>query len=214
MIELVFVIIVLGILAALAIPRLERDVRQEAGDTLLSAFRYTKHLALIDDKHDSNNAWQKRYWKIVFAQCPDTPGYYFKIGSDDNMSSNNGTFSQAEAAINPYDGKPYYMDNTLQCSNQGNGSVSKEVFIGHKYGITNVTGGCTNVSGNSAMLVGFDHLGRTFVGFGSSSTPDFSSYVPSDCNFTFTFSDSSISPLTIVVEKQTGHIYIAGEPDS
>jgi len=42
MIELVLVIVVLGILAALAMPRLERDLRQEAKDNLLSAIRYTQ----------------------------------------------------------------------------------------------------------------------------------------------------------------------------
>ena len=46
MIELVFVIVVIGILAALALPRIDRDLRQEAKDNLLSAIRYTQHLAL------------------------------------------------------------------------------------------------------------------------------------------------------------------------
>lgn len=50
MIELVFVIVVLGILSALAMPRIDRDLRQEAKDNILSSIRYTQHLALIDEK--------------------------------------------------------------------------------------------------------------------------------------------------------------------
>ena len=52
MIELVFVIVVIGILAALALPRIERDLRQEAADNILAAIRYTQHLALNDNKTD------------------------------------------------------------------------------------------------------------------------------------------------------------------
>jgi len=37
LLELVFVILVLGILTALAIPRIDRDLRQEAADNILSA---------------------------------------------------------------------------------------------------------------------------------------------------------------------------------
>ena len=69
MLELVFVIVVLGILAALALPRIDRDLRQEAGDNILSAIRYTQHLALNDDKiNPSINDWQKSLWQVRFTQ--------------------------------------------------------------------------------------------------------------------------------------------------
>ncbi len=117
LLELVLVIMVVGIIASVAIPRLERNNHQEGIDMILSSIRYTQNLALMDNKHLYNNSkWQRRWWKIMFAQCPDTSGYYFKIGSDDNMSSTNGSFSISESAMNPKDGKPFYMDNTLQCS--------------------------------------------------------------------------------------------------
>ena len=62
MIELVMVIVVLGILAVLAMPRLDRDLRQEAGDNILSAIRYTQHMALMDDVTNPNdNEWQKAF---------------------------------------------------------------------------------------------------------------------------------------------------------
>ena len=60
MLELVFVIVVLGILAALALPRMDRDLRQEAKDNILSAIRYTQHLALMDNKTNPLDAnWQR-----------------------------------------------------------------------------------------------------------------------------------------------------------
>ena len=53
MLELVFVIVVVGILAAILIPRTERSPVQECAVDLLSQIRYTQHLAIIDDKYDS-----------------------------------------------------------------------------------------------------------------------------------------------------------------
>ena len=67
MIELVFVIVVLGILAALALPRMDRDLRQEAKDNLLSDICYTQHLALTDNKtNPADPNWQSKLWKITF----------------------------------------------------------------------------------------------------------------------------------------------------
>ena len=115
MIELVLVIIVIGILAALAIPRMERDIRQEAKDNLLSAIRYTQHLALVDDKTDPfDPAWQSKLWNISFSN------------SDYNITS-NGT-----VAIDPANGK-------LMSS-----GGSPNVDLGKKYGINAIvfSGGC------------------------------------------------------------------------
>lgn len=63
MLELVLVIVVIGILAALAIPRLERDLKQEAADTVLSNIRYTQHLALIDNINSINQNGRELYGK-------------------------------------------------------------------------------------------------------------------------------------------------------
>ena len=113
LIELVFVIVVLGILAALALPRMDRDLRQEAKDNLLSAIRYTQHLALNDDKTDPFDAsWQDKLWNISFASD----------GSDYNISSDTNV------AIDPANGKP--MD----------GTGSPNVLIGKKYGVSGITG--------------------------------------------------------------------------
>ena len=67
MLELVMVIVVLGILASLAMPRMDRDTRQEAETNILSALRFTQNLALTDNKTDpSDPTWQKELWKLHF----------------------------------------------------------------------------------------------------------------------------------------------------
>ena len=215
MLELVMVIIVLGILAALAIPRLDRDLKQEAADNILSAIRYTQHLALLDNKHKFDNPkWHQRFWHITFSTCTGTDRYYM-IGSDDNMSnSSNAFFSQNEAALDPANGKPYFWTNGTACgSGTDTSSASPSIFLSKKYGIDSITagGGCSNTSANLGHI-GFDHLGRPHVGFSTSTKPDYSSYMHNQCQFTFSLKNGE--SFTIKIEPETGYAYIDGYEDS
>jgi len=207
MLELVFVIIVLGILAALAMPRLDRDLRQEAADNILSAIRYTQHLALMDNKHKFDDAkWQQRFWHIYFGTCTDNDKFY-AIGSDDNMeNSTNARVDKSEAAIDPVNGKYIWWQDAQDCSNGGDNTVSPNIFISKKYGIKaiNKSGGCNN------SYMGFDYLGRPYVSaFPSSSTPDNSGYMTQACIVTFTLSDNST--FSISIEPETGYAYISDQ---
>jgi len=83
MLELIFVIVVIGILAAVIIPNTKSNPADEAAIKLLSEIRYTQHLALIDEKFNSNNTWYKNRWQITFS------GNQYSIVSD-----NNNTFAK------------------------------------------------------------------------------------------------------------------------
>ena len=208
MLELVFVIVILGILAALALPRLDRDIRQEAADNILSAIRYTRLLALTDDKTDpEDNNWQAELWAIRFTLSSTNPdSTYYTIATDKN---GNGAIIKAEAAIDPYTGQ--YLYNTSGSFASRAADESPNIFIGHNYGIDgiNFTGGCSN----SNKHIAFDHLGRPHTGI-ASATNTFSTYINQDCTITFSFKSSNINDLSIVIEKQTGRAYIVGQPDS
>jgi prepilin-type N-terminal cleavage/methylation domain-containing protein len=208
LLELVFVIVVLGIIAALALPRLDRDIRQEAGDNILSAIRYTKLLALTDDKTNPRQTdWQKSLWAIRFAvSTTDTSATYYTIATDTNR---NGSIQKSESAIDPYTGQ--YLFNSSGSFASRATDESPNIFIGHHFGIKNIlfSGGCTN----SNKHIAFDHFGRPHTGIGSASN-DFSTYIKQDCLLTFKFTDTSIQDLQIKIEKQTGHAYIVGQPDS
>ncbi len=56
MLELIFVIVVVGILSFMAASSFQRNTVQEATDQLLSHIRYTQHLAMMDDKFNAGNA--------------------------------------------------------------------------------------------------------------------------------------------------------------
>ena len=89
MLELVFVIVVIGILAAAIIPNTRTNPVQEAAIQLTSAVRYTQHLALVDDKYNAANAtWFINRWQIIFS---GTNNNFYTI------RSNNG----ARLAVDP-----------------------------------------------------------------------------------------------------------------
>ena len=207
MLELVFVIVIIGILASLALPRIERDIRQEAGDNILSAIRYTQHLALNDDKTDPFDLqWQKELWQIQFSTTTSTGYLFYVIGSDvDHSGGDTGSLQKIETAIDPFNGKYFYHLNTDPEIQDGE---SPNLLIGKKYGVSAVTqsGGCSN------QKIAFDNIGRPYDGVGT-LTNKYESYMQSDCNLTFTFLDGS-DDLIISIAKETGYAYIVGQEDS
>lgn len=197
MLELVFVIVVIAILASLAIPRMERDFRREARSDIITALRYTQHLALIDDKLDiSDSNWQRKLWKISFATSTlSNRAFFYTISSDRN---NNGHISKSECAIDPANGKYMYNNNgdTTIHSDE-----SPNIFIGKNFGINSISfaGGCT------AQHIAFDNFGRPYSGI-TTATNDHRSYMRSDCHITFGFATDSIEPLTVTIAQETGAI--------
>jgi prepilin-type N-terminal cleavage/methylation domain-containing protein len=214
LLEMVTVIVLIGILSALALPRLNRDLKQEAADNILADIRYTQHLALMDNRHKFDNPkWHRRFWHIVFSTCQGTDRFYM-IGADDDMSgSTNATFSESEAAYDPANNKPMFWVTGTDCKNGGDGNVSERIFISKKYGITNITpsGGCASI-GATKGHIGFDNLGRPHYNFSNVTSSNYNSYMYKDCTFTFTLSTSETFAITI--KKETGYAYIVGQPDS
>ena len=186
MIELVFVIVVLGILASLAMGRMDRDLRQEASAHILSHIRLTQQLALRDNKHrsDNNSTWQKSYWQIDFNCTSDCK---YSVGSDLNLDA---FLEMSESAIDPTDGS--YIFN---------------ISLKDKFGIKTIDStNCFNT-----QSIAFDYLGRPDIN-NSTSSNDFSNIMITDCNLTFTmFTDDDF---IIIIESETGHAFIVGQEES
>ncbi len=207
LLELVFVIVILGIIASLAIPRLDRDLKQEAADTILSHIRYTQHLALSDNKHKFNKRkWQRAFWEITFESCSGGD-LFIGVGTDMDYA---GDTDRNEAATDPANGKPMFWLNTSSCGyDDDTTAASDTIFITKKFGISSVSakGGCAGLK-----HIGFDYLGRPHVSFSGSKEPDNSSYMSSECAFTFTMSDGDTFDISI--QSETGYASIVGQADS
>lgn len=196
MIELVFVIVVLGILASLAMGRMDRDLTQEASETVLSNIRLAQQLALRDNKHTSANLvnWQRGYWRFEF-DCTSECNY--KVGSDSDLG---GTIEKLESAIDPVDGKYLFNDGSVD------NEFSKNVLVQKKFGVNTITAssGCTG-----SDSVAFDYLGRSHINI-DTATNNFSNIMNTDCNLTFGMMASD--SFTITIESETGHAFLIGQP--
>jgi len=211
MIELVFVIIVLGILASLAMGRMERDLKQEASETILSHIRLAQQLALSDNKHRSDNdaKWQRAYWRFQFSNCSFTGDVkpIYAVGSG---KLENGELTKIRSAINPINGK--YLFGS--CTESSNGKdVSKDVFAGQHFGVKNFQLKKCTTPQYTGQNFGFDYLGRLHVGIDTyGGTADFNRVATRDCNLTVTMSNDDT--FSIIIENETGHAYIEGEDNS
>jgi type II secretory pathway pseudopilin PulG len=201
MLELVFVIIVIGILAILAMPNFNRHPLQEAVEQVASHIKYTQHLAMVDDKYDVNDAtwWQKR-WQIHFEDDSYDAGQkIYVIYHNDDKDTNE---DDNETARDPLSGQlmrganskimssPYkYMDNLM---------------ISREYGITNVnfSNGCHPSSPTSSRL-GFDNLGRPY--FYTANTSPYADLLTVDCNITLTHPEGTA---VITVHPETGYVSV------
>ncbi len=216
MIELVFVIVVLGILASLAMGRMDRDLKQEAATTILSHIRLAQQLAISDNKHRSDNdgRWQRAYWEWRYTNCTNGDIYY-QVKSDANLGG--GTNQKTEAAIDPVTGKYIFLP-TSYCINRDKGSNNlPDVALTEKFGIKNIIrkGGCSagqELNPPKRGYISFDYLGRPHHGATNYVLANFENIMTDDCNLTVTMSDDE--KFSIIIKNETGYAYIDGQPNS
>jgi prepilin-type N-terminal cleavage/methylation domain-containing protein len=168
LIELVFVIVVVGILAAAIIPRIQTNPVKEAAIQLLSHIRYTQHLAMVDDKYNSNDpAWFKKRWQIAFISSKKAAyGPSYTIYADTSNNS-TGDANEVEIALNPLN-----KNQRLTGGHSGDKDldVYSDSFVGMKklnlklsYGIKSLTlSKSCKVYGSKRIY--FDYLGRPIKG--------------------------------------------------
>ena len=198
MLELVFVIVILGILAFVFANGWERNTLREAADQIVSHIRYTQHLAMHDDKFDPRDAtWYRERWQIRFRNLLGEIGYV--IFSDRDQDANTNT---NEIAVNPLNGGR--LNGFLDEFKKGNLTAS--------YGINNVLTSCLTNDGSlvTANLgsISFDALGRPYRGV-SNATQPFQYLLAEDCNITL--SNNRAQSVVITVRRETGYTSITSQ---
>jgi prepilin-type N-terminal cleavage/methylation domain-containing protein len=168
MLELVFVLVVIGILAAVMLPEIKSTKLREAAIQVVSHIKYTQHLAMVDDKFDSNDAdWYKERWTIRFKKdlvynllAPATT--YSKVWSYSIYSdkSHDGNPNLSEMARNPLNENQYLSGGYNDTLHLNDEKSMKKMRLGTSYGINEISfsGGCRA----NILYIYFDHLGRPF----------------------------------------------------
>ena len=206
-IELVFVIVIVGILAATIIPSRQSNKLREAAVQLVSHIRYTQHLAMINDKFEvSDNNWYKKRWQIIFGASASTEDKMaYSIFSDDG--SINGNPNLSEIAKDPLNKEKYLSGGYSGTLSTEDSRANKKMNLGYSYDISDVklSAGCT---GSSTKRVVFDNLGRPIE---DSVKTYISSYkngkiLESACIIKLISNNEG--NISIAVERETGYTHI------
>lgn len=194
LLELVFVIIVIGILAVLAMPNFDRKPLQEAAEQVAKDIRYTQHLAMVDEKFDpTDQFWFRENWQIEFTST--SSNVFYKIYSDMDQE---GNADNNELALDPLTGDKLYVDTINHTSDRTN--------LKKKFGITAVAFSSTC---NTGKELSFDVLGRPYD-YVSESEPDtnniYEHLLTQECTITLTHPDGTA---TITIQPETGYVSVS-----
>lgn len=179
MIELLFVIVVVGIIVAIALPRFDRDNLHEAADQVVSHIRYTQHLAMQDDKFDPNDSqWFKGRWQIQFSTANNTLSYiiYSDTRGGTGVYQGNPTGSTvagvrvSEVAQNPQNLSTYLIGtNYASFFGDSREVISPKLDLKNTYGIeaVSIQGGGVPAGrvGRAQRRIFFDNMGRPYRGY-------------------------------------------------
>lgn len=199
MLELVFVIVIVGILSYFVSSSFQRNPLREAADQVVSHIRYTQHLAMMDDKFDPNNTiWFAANWQMWIQILNGS--YYYEIFSDRNRLGNSDA---TEEAIDPLTG------NRLGNSTAAVAVLptNRDILLSAKYAITNVDFSANCRVGQGGK-VSFDALGRPYGNVSYDPNDPYWRFLNNDCNITLVNPDGNV---TITVTKETGYTYISSQ---
>ena len=210
MLELVFVIVAIGILAITIIPRAQNDLLQEAAFQLVGHIRYTQHLAMVDDKFDpTDQFWYRTRWQIFFANGAGTNNRWSYTIFSDTAGMHTGNPDPIEVAVNPLNPSKRLTGgaNGAAIIHTNDAAATREMNLGEKYDIQNINFSASCINGQSQRIA-FDHLGRPMRGaFQNYNTPyPANGLITAMCVITLT--DSSGGNAMVAIAPETGYACI------
>lgn len=196
LLELVFVIIVIGILAVLAMPNFRGNPLQTAAEQVASHIRYTQHLAMVDDKFDPADAtWHEKRWQIRFPHTTinGVVVYYYEVFSDENKAGNSNL---DEEAVDPLTGETIGDGVTAVASIPDKALVN----LTKRYAIVTIGGTC--VIGGAFPTIAFDNFGRPYMDV---YTGLYANPVPAG-GCTIELQHTTDGNATITIHPETGYV--------
>ena len=190
MLELVFVIVVVGILSFIAASSFQRNTVQEATDQLLSHIRYTQHLAMMDDKFNAGIAnWYRNQWHLDIVV--DNTLWVYSVLS----ANNTGTYAKDPQ-------KPSAFLSGLSTVAEAN--RAKNLQLQAKYGITTITfTNCPTAYNATGSSLYFDSLGRPY-GNKSTATAPHTNLLTTTCSIVLS-NGNAAENMTIEISPETGY---------
>jgi prepilin-type N-terminal cleavage/methylation domain-containing protein len=209
MLELVFVIVLIGIISVLAIPRFDDNNLRQAADQLVGHIRYTQHLAMMDDKfRESDDAtWYRKRWQVVFNSDNNTNNQWaYTIFSDGNENA-NPNLTLDEVALNPSDPNKFLTGGYTGIIASDGVGATQEMNLGMTYGVQNI-GFAAACQFAGSQRISFDYLGRPLRGVpsGFGAIYQANRLITNQCVITLT--DAIGTNVQIAIEPETGYTHI------
>ena len=148
--ELVFVIVILGILYTVFTPKLPNYKLDEVTNRVLIYLNYVRYKALIDDKFETEaSEWFKGRWTMKFMRCDKNKGgIYFTIYSDINAK---GHPNKEETLKDPLTNKHIYTSNSCEKNSENSPFVLLK-----NYDIEDVQVSCNTTTSIGQISFGAD----------------------------------------------------------
>lgn len=185
MLELVFIIVMLGVMAGVAVMYIPQTGLQQASDYLIQNIKYTKLLAQTDDRF-----YTMRDNSVASSVNPDTQSRYWQAGmwqiqfhlSGSNIANSYSIYADTarSAGTTNFDGRPMSGDliaksphnkaclsgySMTNLPSECNNNIAKEVRLQETYGVTidkiYMQANCTE---NNTARIYFDNAGIPYCG--------------------------------------------------
>lgn len=199
MIELVFVIVIVGIISVMIAPSFDGNNARQAADQIVSHIRYAQHLAMLDNKFDTTDPdYFVERWHIQFA--PDSSGNGNQVYWIISDSNHNGVLAdQTEYAKNPLTSTRILSGD----SSFADDIKTAEMDLTNEYGVTSVLNNCAAVATNGRIY--FDSLGRPYEDTVFPATAPHENLIQNICTIVIT---AGAETETIEVYPETGYVRI------
>ena len=207
LLELILVIVVIGIISAVMVPRINDVQIDKAAQQVLTHIRYTQHLAMMDNRFDPQDPnWFKKRWQIRF-QTKNSHIVYTIYKDNDADGASNPELIQDVIAANPLN-RNQKLTGRDDAANSG--AYNKKMDLTKTYNIKRVYfRHCIN-----SKRIYFDYLGRAMAGDPASLDRP---YYEDDHNKNYllqnrceiTLVDRNDKKVTIAIEPETGYAYIS-----
>jgi prepilin-type N-terminal cleavage/methylation domain-containing protein len=230
LIELVFVIVIIGILSTQISPNFQSDGLQKAANQLITHLRYTQHLAMMDNKFDPRNSmWFKERWQLKFSKSVQEKSnhsgskvvwsYTIFSGKDRHHDRNPRKWDIAKDPINK---NVYLSGGHSGYIHLDDKSRNKDLALRETYGIESVefSRSCSHYGSKKII---FDYIGRPYyyyqkdtVSLGSNPYKDMK-LIRSQCQISLCLKLNSAgkcdytdknSYIKIAIEPETGYSHI------
>jgi len=195
LLELIFIILIVSIVASQSNIRNNLSKLQLAKQQLLLHLKYTRYIAMLDDKYDSKDfLWHKQRWTLKFLNCQQSiGGLYYVIYSD---TDKNGAIKKEESLVDPLNGNHIY---SFQCTEDKLYDKSKFVLLTKKYDIQNVVLSCNSTS--TIGQISFGHDGNVYSRLGNNEE-DYKIISPCILQLTDKYNQTE----EIIIHPNTGYI--------